>query len=341
VASRELVILGTASQAPTRARNHNGYLLRWDGAGLLFDPGEGTQRQMLLAGVRASEITRICITHFHGDHCLGLPGVLQRISLDRVAHDIACHYPAEGQEFFSRLRHAAYFHDLATVREYPAGPAPTVLVTTGGFQLTARPLSHRVPTVGYQLAEPDGRRMRPDRLAALGISGPDVGRLAREGGLDVAGRRVSLDEVSEPRSGQRFAFIMDTRLCEGAFALAEGADLVVCEATFLDADAELAPAYGHLTARQAGQIAAECGVRTLVLSHFSQRYAHQDPRRFADEAGAVFGGEIVVAADLDRVPVPRRLLGRLLSRLPGPRAGLTSSRPAACHSAVRWAPPRL
>jgi ribonuclease Z len=309
VSGRELVILGTASQAPTRTRNHNGYLLRWDGEGLLFDPGEGTQRQMLLAGVRASEITRICVTHFHGDHCLGLPGVLQRMALDRVAHDVVCHYPAGGQEYFGHLRHAAYFHDVATVTERAVAGDPDVLAETDAWRLVARPLSHRVPTVGYQLAEPDGRRMRPDRLAALGISGPDVGRLARDGGLDVAGRRVSLDEVSEPRAGQRFAFIMDTRLCDAAFALAEGADLVVCEATFLDADAELAPAYGHLTARQAGQIAAECGVRTLVLSHFSQRYTHQDPRRFADEAGAVFGGEIVVAADLDRVPVPRRPAG--------------------------------
>jgi ribonuclease Z len=274
---------------------------------------------MLLAGVRASEITRICITHFHGDHCLGLPGVLQRLSLDRVAHDITCHYPAEGQEYFSRLRHAAYFHDLATVKEGPvaagqaeAGPvlAGPVLAETAGWRLTAWPLSHRVPALGYQLAEPDGRRMRPDRLAALGISGPDVGRLAAGGGLNSGGRWVSLDEVSEPRPGQRFAFIMDTRLCESVFALAEGADLIVCEATFLDADAELAPAYGHLTARQAGQIAAESGVRTLVLSHFSQRYAHQDQRRFADEAGAVFGGEIVVATDLSRVPVRRRPGGR-------------------------------
>jgi ribonuclease Z len=306
VASRELVVLGTASQAPTRTRNHNGYLLRWDGEGLMFDPGEGTQRQMLLAGVRASEITRICISHFHGDHCLGLPGVLQRIALDRVAHDVTCHYPAEGQEYFGHLRHAAYYHDVASVREEPAGPEVTVLAEPGGFRLTAMPLSHRVPTVGYQLTEPDGRRMVPDRLAALGISGREVGRLARDGQLDVAGRTVTLDEVSEPRPGQRFAFIMDTRLCDNAFALADGADLIVCEATFTDDDAELAPAYGHLTARQAGQIAAECGVRTLVLSHFSQRYAHQDPGRFADEAGAVFGGEIVVAADLDTIAVPRR-----------------------------------
>ena len=88
MSDRELVILGTASQAPTRRRNHNGYLLLWDGEGLLFDPGEGTQRQMLFAGVTATRITHICITHFHGDHCLGLPGVLARMSLDRVAHPV-------------------------------------------------------------------------------------------------------------------------------------------------------------------------------------------------------------------------------------------------------------
>ena len=325
MANRELVVLGTASQAPTRERNHNGYLLRWEDQGLLFDPGEGTQRQMLLAGVRASEISRICITHFHGDHCLGLPGVLQRLSLDRVAHEVTCYYPAEGQEFFWRLRHAAIFHDLATLREHPvgenaagqdpaiegpAGKGPAgkgwVIGETAEFRLSAWPLSHRVPTIGYQLAEPDGRRMVPERLAALGISGPDVGRLAQQGWLDVGGQRVNVAEVSEPRLGQRFAFIMDTRMCEAVFAIAEGADLMVCEATFLDSDAALAPDYGHLTAIQAGQIAAESGVRTLVLAHFSQRYAHEDPRRFADEAGSVFGGEIVVAADLERVPVPRR-----------------------------------
>ena len=321
MANRELVVLGTASQAPTRMRNHNGYLLRWEDEGLLFDPGEGTQRQMLLAGVRASEISRICITHFHGDHCLGLPGVLQRLSLDRVAHEVACYYPAEGEEYFWRLRHAAIFHDLATIREYPVGGDPAgqhpagehpvsedgwVIGETAAFRLTAWRLSHRVPTIGYQLAEPDGRRMAPERLAAVGISGPDVGRLAQQGWLDVNGRRVHLAEVSEPRPGQRFAFIMDTRLCEAVFALAEGADLMVCESTFLASDAALAPEYGHLTAIEAGQIAAQSGVRTLVLAHFSQRYAHEDPRRFADEAASVFGGEIVVAADLERIPVPRR-----------------------------------
>ena len=111
MADRELVVLGTASQSPTRSRNHNGYLLLWDEEGLLFDPGEGTQRQMLFAGVTASRITRICITHFHGDHCLGLPGVLARMSLDRVPHPVEACYPAQNQEVFTRLRHAALFRD--------------------------------------------------------------------------------------------------------------------------------------------------------------------------------------------------------------------------------------
>ncbi|HEY4461589.1 MAG TPA: ribonuclease Z [Streptosporangiaceae bacterium] len=305
MSGRELVVLGTASQAPTRTRNHNGYLLRWDGEGLLFDPGEGTQRQMLLAGVRASEISRIFVTHFHGDHCLGLPGVLQRLSLDQVGRLIEAYYPAEGREYFGRLRRAAIFHDLSTLREQPVSRDGTI-ARTPGFRLEARRLSHRVPATGYRLIEPDGRRMRPERLAARGIAGPDIGVLQRQGWLDVDGRRVTVEEMSEPRPGQRFAFIMDTRLCDAAFALADRADMVVCESTFLAEDAALAPAYGHLTAAEAGRIAGEAGARLLVLTHFSQRYAHAEPRRFADEAATAFGGEIAVAADFDRIPVPRR-----------------------------------
>jgi ribonuclease Z len=317
VSNRELVVLGTASQAPTRARNHNGYLLRWDTEGLLFDPGEGTQRQMLFAGVTASQITRICITHFHGDHCLGLPGVLQRMSLDRVPHLVDVYYPAQNQAVFDRLRHAALFRDVLNLRERPVsqpglaapaeGPAPPITVaSTPSFRLEARPLSHSVPTFGYRLAEPDGRRMLPDRLAALGIAGPDIGRLQREGSLPAAGRQVTLEEVSEPRRGQRFAFIMDTRLCDAAFALADQADMLVCESTFADTEAALAQDYGHLTARQAGRIAEEAGARLLVLTHFSQRYDPGDGQRLAGEAAGAFSGEIALARDLSRIPVPTR-----------------------------------
>jgi ribonuclease Z len=303
VSVRELVVLGTASQVPTRHRNHNGYLLRWDGHGLLFDPGEGTQRQMTLAGVSAHDINRICLSHFHGDHCLGLPGVVQRLSLDEVPHPVHAHYPASGEEYFERLRHASVFEETATLCAEPLtadGPIATLPVG----RLEARRLDHRVDSFGYRLVEPDGRRIMPDLLARFGVSGPQVSQLQRDGVLELYRRTVTLDQVSQIRPGQRFAFVMDTRDCPGVYELADGADLLVIESTFLAEEAELADRYGHLTARQAGRVAAECGVRRLVLSHFSRRY--RDPEQFRAEAAEVFDGDIVLATDLARIPVPPR-----------------------------------
>jgi ribonuclease Z len=301
VSARELVVLGTASQVPTRHRNHNGYFLRWDTEGILFDPGEGTQRQMLRAGVAAHDLTRLCVTHFHGDHSLGLAGVIQRINLDRVPHPVTAHFPASGQRFFDRLRYATAYREMVKLNEEPVR-ADGVIAHTPAFRLEARKLSHPVESYGYRVVEPDGRRMLPERLAAHGISGPAIGRLQREGATD----GVTLEEVSEPRPGQRFAFVMDTRLCDGVYALAEGADMLVIESTFLDEDAELATEHGHLTAGQAARVAADSGVRHLVLTHFSQRYT--DPAAFerqAREAG--YEGELTVAEDLGRVSVPKRV----------------------------------
>ncbi|MCM1946663.1 MULTISPECIES: ribonuclease Z [Streptomyces] len=297
---RELVVLGTASQVPTRHRNHNGYLLRWDGHGILFDPGEGTQRQMLRAGVAAHDLNRICVTHFHGDHSLGLAGVIQRINLDQVPHQVTAHYPESGRHFFERLRYATAYRESVELTEAPVA-RDGVLAVTGAFTLEARRLSHPVESFGYRLVEPDGRRLLPERLAAHGIKGPDVGRIQREGVLD----GVTLDEVSEVRRGQRFAFVMDTRLCDGVHALAEGADMLVIESTFLDADVRLAEDHGHLTAGQAAAVARDAGVRHLVLTHFSQRYS--DPSEFERQARAAgFEGELSIAQDLMRVPVPKR-----------------------------------
>jgi ribonuclease Z len=296
---RELVVLGTASQVPTRYRNHNGYLLRWDDEVILFDPGEGTQRQMLMAGLAVSPITRICITHFHGDHSLGLPGVIQRISLDRVPHPVVVNFPAGGRQYFERLRHATSFWDNSDLRPEPVGAGFAAETSAG--RLTALPLWHSLETYGYRLVESDGRRMLADRLAAHGITGPAVGELQRAGRLG----DVTLADVSARKPGQRFAFIMDTGLCDSAFELAEGVDLLVIESTFLAEDAEMARLVGHLTAGQAGRVARESRVRTLVLTHFSQRY--QEPERFLAEARAEFDGNIVVAEDLMRVPVPDRV----------------------------------
>ncbi|MFC9581531.1 ribonuclease Z [Streptomyces yangpuensis] len=297
---REFVVLGTASQVPTRHRNHNGYLLRWDGEGILFDPGEGTQRQMLRAGVAAHDINRICITHFHGDHSLGLAGVIQRINLDQVPHPVAAHYPASGQKFFDRLRYATAYRETVPLREEPVSEDGPV-AQGASYVLETRLLSHPVESFGYRITEPDGRRMVPGLLARYGIKGPDVGRIQRDGRLG----EVTLEEVSEPRPGQRFAFVMDTRLCSGVDELAEGCDMLVIESTFLDEDERLATDHGHLTAGQAARVARDAGVRHLVLTHFSQRYT--DPTAFERQARAAgFEGELTVAADLMRVPLPKR-----------------------------------
>jgi ribonuclease Z len=296
---RELVILGTASQVPTRTRNHNGYFLRWEREGYLFDPGEGTQRQMIHAGVPASRITRICLTHVHGDHCFGLPGVLSRMALDGAAHPVHLHYPASGEAVVRSLV------SLATpgldLRLHPHGGPGQI-----AEGLEVRPLLHRIEAYGYRLTEPDGRSFLPDRLKAAGISGPDVGHLQRAGNL----RGVTIEDVSTHRQGRRFAFVMDTAPCAGAEELAQGADLLVSESTFSDDDVDLAGQYRHLTAGQAGELAGTAGARTLVLTHFSSRY--DDVEVLAGQARAAAGSATVIAAaDLDRIPFPpRRSPGR-------------------------------
>jgi ribonuclease Z len=300
--ARELVVLGTASQVPTRTRAHQAAVLRWDAEVVLFDPGEGTQRQLTLAGIAAGSITRICLTHLHGDHCLGLPGVLQRIALDGRGRPVDLYFPAEGQPYVDRLRHASAAADGPEVREHPVS-ADGAVGTWPGLVLSARALDHRVPTYGWRLQEPDGRRVVRERLAAVGLSGPDVGRLLRDGEVTVDGRRVRVDEVTEERRGQAFAFVMDTRRCAAAVELCRDVDLAVCESTYLRSETDLAERYAHLTAADAATIAAEAGARRLVLTHYSAR--HPDEQVFADEAREIFG-DVTAAKDLDRIDVPPR-----------------------------------
>jgi ribonuclease Z len=299
---REVVALGTSSQVPTRYRNHNGYLLRWDRHGILFDPGEGTQRQMIYANVSATAITRICVTHFHGDHCLGLAGVTQRISLDGVPHEVPVHFPASGRKYYDRLRHASIFHDRAKLVPMPITETGR-LAEDDGIRLDARPLDHGVPTVGYRVSEPDGRRMLPEALAARGVKGRAIGELTAKGSVEVDGVTVGIDEVSEIRPGQSMAFVMDTRPCAGALELARGVDLLVCESTYLEEHAREAHDHFHMTARQAGELARDAGAKKLVLTHFSQRYGRAEP--FLEQASAVFPNA-VAAKDGLHIPLPKR-----------------------------------
>ncbi len=314
MSNRELVVLGTASQVPTRYRNHNGYFVRWDREGLLFDPGEGTQRQLILAGVPARAITKIFITHFHGDHSLGLAGVLQRLNLDRCPHPVEVYFPAEDEIYFHRLRDATHYNRHLTILPRPVEGEHWEGRCSNGWRVEARPLQHPVPTFGYRISEPGTFRFHRQRLDAMGLRGPDIGRLGREGEILHRGRKVSLWDVADSQPGMVLAFIMDTRFCQAALCLAEGADLAIIESTYLEDNSDLAHDHGHLTARQAGEIARRAGVRQLILGHFSQRYPAAE--QFQEEAAREHT-LVQAVKDLERVSIP---WGRKALRAPERKA---------------------
>lgn len=283
MSGRYFIALGTASQVPTRKRNHNGYFLKWDREGLLFDPGEGTQRQMIHAGVAASEITKIFITHFHGDHCLGLAGIIQRLSLDGVTRPIQVFYPASGEHYLNNLRNASAFYDRTDLYLTPL-KEPGPVFSDSDLEITAMPLSHTIDSWGFRIVEPDRLSIIPDQIKALGIEGSLIGKLKKEGTIEWQGKQITVAEVSRKKPGQVFSFVMDTRVCDNAVRLAEGADMLVCEATFLEPEAHLAEAHGHMTAAGAAKVAAQAHAKTLILTHFSARYENLEGHQKEAEA---------------------------------------------------------
>ncbi|MBQ8037383.1 MAG: ribonuclease Z [Proteobacteria bacterium] len=304
MSTRELIILGTAAQVPTRERNHNGYFLKWNNDGILFDPGEGTQRQMTYADVSASQITHIAITHFHGDHCLGLPGVIQRLSLDKSPHDVNVYFPASGECFYNAMTHASLFQNNVQLLPKPT-TEPGILFQNDSLVISTLKIDHRTECWGYRIDEPDSRSICMEELAKYGITGPKVGILKRDGIITTDdGRTIRLEDVSVARKGQSFAFVMDTRPCENAIKLAKDVDILLTEATYLDSEAKQAHEYMHMTARQAASLAKEAGAQHLSLSHFSQRY--QNYSEHLQQAREVFSNTHL-ARDLEHFDFPKRI----------------------------------
>ncbi len=306
MSNREFIALGTSSQVPTRERSHNAYLLLWEGEGFLLDPGESAQRQLTFAGIAPSSICYVCITHFHGDHCLGFPGIIQRLSLDSCSHPVHVFYPEEGQEYVDRLCDAALFQRKLELIFHPIRRTADQTIEihrSEKWVLKSHPLDHSIPTVGYRLEELPARRFVPEKLEAAGIRGPLVGELQRKGCIEVAGRTIRLEDVTVPHEGSVFGFVMDTRLCDGSIALAEDADLVVMEATYTAEHRSLADLYRHSTASDAAEAARRAGARRLALTHFSQRYA--DAGQHLIDSREIFPN-VVALNDLDRLEIPRR-----------------------------------
>lgn len=301
MSARDLIILGCSSQQPTRFRNHGAYLVRWNNEGLLFDPGEGTQRQFIFANVAPPTVTRIFVSHFHGDHCLGLGSMLMRLNLDKVTHPIHCYYPASGKKFFDRLRYGTIYHETIQVIEHPVSNEGLV-EDDGKFRIEAAFLDHGVDNIAWRITEPTTRKFDKEKLKKLQVPGIMVPELQEKGFVIVNDQKISLDDVSWVREGDVLAVVIDTRFCQAAVDIAKNARMLLCESTYLEEHADLAYNHHHMTAAQAARVAKEANAEELILTHYSARYLN--PKDFENEARAIFKNTHA-ADDLLVFPFPK------------------------------------
>jgi ribonuclease Z len=291
----DVLFVGTAGSAPSARRGLPATLVRRGGDRLLFDCGEGTQRQ-LVRSTGLVELEEIFITHFHADHVLGLPGMLKTFALRQRERPLTVYGPAGLVSLFAALRpivgRVSFPLELRELE-------PNDELDRDGYRIAAYATDHGVRSLGYALVE-DSRpgAFDPDRARELGVTpGPDFGRLQE--GETVDGVRPE-QVMGDPRRGRRVVITGDTVACEMTRLVAYEADLLVHEATFLEEEAERAAETRHSTARAAAELAAAAGVGMLALTHISPRYGGKAVR---EEARAVFENT-VVPRDFDRIEIP-------------------------------------
>jgi ribonuclease Z len=288
----EITILGTAGSMPTKDRNVSATFIAYKAEGLLFDCGEGTQRQLKKAGISLSKITKIFITHWHGDHVIGLAGLLQSLglSLGEQAQAIELYGPVGTRERLGHMFHAFEFDRKLDLRVHEAKSG--IILENKDFVIECAALKHRVTCLGYAFIERDKRRIDMKRVKKLSIpSGPLIGKLQEGSVIAHEGKKITPDMVSEVIPGKKVAYVTDTVVCQGAHKLAENADLLICESTYHSDLTEQAHEYAHMTAREAANIASQANAKKLILTHFSARYAdatilEQDARTIFDNTQA-------------------------------------------------------
>lgn len=297
----DLVFLGTAASVPTAARGVASALVRRGGERLLFDCGEGTQRQ-LMRSTGLAELDAIFITHLHADHILGLPGMLKTFGMRDRSIPLTIAGPRGLHRFWREMdRIIGHLDYRVDVLELADGD---IAWEGDGYVVEAVATDHGVPSLGWMLDEADRPgRFDVDAARALGVEpGRDFGALQRGEDVTLAdGRLVRSNEVvGESRSGRRIVYSGDTRPCDGIYDVAREASLLVHEATFLHEDVARARDTGHTTALEAGELAADANVALLALTHVSTRYM---PRDLLAEARREHAATIV-ARDFDLVEIP-------------------------------------
>ncbi|MDE3172414.1 MAG: ribonuclease Z [Gemmatimonadota bacterium] len=304
--SLTLTLLGTSASRPTVERNVASAVLVREGETLMFDCGEGTQRQMMRYGVSFS-LRDIYFTHMHADHVIGVIGLLRTMALQGRTEPMRLIGPVGAGRHLKRAKEFGVDRITFPVEIVELDAAARV--DYGEFHVVPFPVDHGPSlSLGYALVEPARKgRFNPDRARELGIpEGPLWGQIHRGQTVTLPdGREIAPAElVGPPRPGRTAVITGDTRPCDATVEMSRGADLLVHEATFADEEAERARETGHSTAREAADVAARAGVRRLVLTHLSARYS-RDPSDLVREARELFDNA-VVARDGMEIDVPYR-----------------------------------
>jgi len=270
----EITFLGTASMVPTKERNVQGIYLDYKGEGILVDCGEGTQRQMNIAGINRLKVKKVLISHWHGDHVSGLIGLIQTIGNTEEPGKLTIFGPVGSKERMYHLLNTCIFDLRITIDVQEIDiMKKEIIFQNDDYVIEAAPLDHSVPCIGYTFTEKDTRKINLEKAKKLGIQeGPLLGKIQRGESVIVHGKEISPDDVSTVKKGKKVAFIMDTALTNSCYDLAENADILISEATFESSKAEKADKFKHLTAEQVALVANKAGVKKLILTHFSQRY---------------------------------------------------------------------
>ncbi|MBD2089369.1 ribonuclease Z [Microcoleus sp. FACHB-1515] len=308
----QITFLGTSSGVPTRSRNVSSLALRlpqrsevW-----LFDCGEGTQHQILRSDVRISQITRIFITHMHGDHIYGLMGLLASCGLAGNPSRIDIYGPPRLEDYLRAAGKFSQTHFGYPVKVHTVQPG--IVFEDDEFTVSCAALEHRVPAFGYRVTEKDKPgRFNVEKAIELGIpSGPLYGKLKRGETVTLPdGRSIDGSTLcGQTEIGRKFVYCTDTIFTENAIPLSQDADVLVHEATFAHQDAELAYQRLHSTSTMAAQVALLAQVKQLIMTHFSPRYAPGNAIQLEDlltEARSIFPNTIM-AHDFLTYSIPRR-----------------------------------
>ncbi|MBU2638033.1 MAG: ribonuclease Z [Nanoarchaeota archaeon] len=267
----EITFLGTGAMVPTADRNHCSFLLAFRDEGILFDCGEGTQRQLKKAKISPAKITKILISHWHGDHVLGIPGLIQTMAACEYSGTLEIYGPSGSKEFFSRMFNSFVLESRISVNVHEVNDG--VFFENEWFNIEAKPLRHSSRCIAFAFIEKDRRRINIDYIKKFGLQQHPVLKQLQQGkDIEWKGSKIKADEATFVVKGKKIAYVADTAMCNNAVEIAKDADLLICEATLAEDMKDKAEISRHLTSSQSAEIAKSANAKKLVLTHFSPRY---------------------------------------------------------------------